>query len=61
MKRKRFSTEFKAKVAIEAIKGGMTVNELASKFGVRPSQTMVGRNSYCPMLAIYSVALQKKN
>jgi transposase len=38
MKRKRFSTEFKAKVAIEAIKGGMTVNELSSEFGVHPSQ-----------------------
>ena len=38
MKRKTFKTEFKAKEAIEAIKGDMTVNELASEYGVHPSQ-----------------------
>ena len=38
MKRKRFSKEFKAKVAIEAIKGQLTVNELAQEFGVHVSQ-----------------------
>ena len=31
MKRKKFSTEFKAKVAIEAIKGHLTANEIASE------------------------------
>jgi len=34
MKRRRFSTEFKAKVALEAIKGQRTANELAQEFGV---------------------------
>ena len=38
MKRKKFSKEFKAKVAIEAIKGQRTVNELAQEFGVHSSQ-----------------------
>jgi transposase-like protein len=38
MKRKSFNTEFKAKVAIEAIKGHKTVNELASEFEISPSQ-----------------------
>lgn len=38
MKRKKFSKEFKAKVAIEAIKGQRSVNELAQEFGVHPSQ-----------------------
>jgi len=38
IKRKRFSAEFKSKVAIEAIKGLQTINELASKFNVHPNQ-----------------------
>ena len=38
MKRKKFSKEFKAKVAIEAIKGQRPVNELAQEFGVHPNQ-----------------------
>lgn len=38
MKRKKFSKEFKAKVAVEALKGQRTVNELAQEFGVHVSQ-----------------------
>ena len=38
MKRKSFTTEFKAKVAIEALKGHKTVSELASEFEIHPSQ-----------------------
>ncbi len=38
MKRKSFSSEFKAKVAIEALKGQRTVNEIAAEFEVHPSQ-----------------------
>ena len=37
MKRRRFSKEFKAKVALEAIKGQRTANELAQEFGVHVS------------------------
>jgi len=36
-RRKRYSAEFKAKVALEAIKGEATVSELASKHGVHPN------------------------
>ena len=36
--RRRFSTEFKAKVAIEAIKGQRTVAELAGAYEVHPNQ-----------------------
>lgn len=38
-KRKRYSAEFKAKVALEAIRGEMTVAQLAAKHGVH--QTMI--------------------
>jgi len=36
MKRKKYSNELKAKVAIAAIKGHKTVNEIASEFGIHP-------------------------
>jgi Transposase len=36
--RKRYSTELKAKVALEAIRGHKTANEIASMYGVHPTQ-----------------------
>lgn len=36
--RKRYAAEFKAKVALEALKGGETLSEVASRFGVHPNQ-----------------------
>ena len=36
--RRRFSAEFKFKVALEAAKGTKTINELASEYEVHPSQ-----------------------
>jgi transposase-like protein len=38
MKRKSFSAELKAKVALEAIRGQKTVNEIASEYDVHPTQ-----------------------
>ena len=40
-KRKKYSAEFKAKVALEAIKGEETALQLASGYGVHP--TMITR------------------
>jgi transposase len=37
-KRKNFSSQFKAKVALEAIRGVKTVTEIAQEFGVHPTQ-----------------------
>ena len=37
-RRKRFSGDFKAKIALEAIKGFKTVAEIASEHGVHPNQ-----------------------
>lgn len=36
--RRKFSKEFKAKVAVEAIKGQRTANEIAQEFGIHVSQ-----------------------
>jgi len=36
--RKHYSAEQKAKIALTAIKGQQTVNEIASDFGVHPTQ-----------------------
>lgn len=36
-KRTRYSAEFKAKVAIEAMKGEKTMSELGAKYGVHPN------------------------
>jgi len=38
MQRKHFSAEFKSKVALEAIKEQMSLNEIASKYEVYPNQ-----------------------
>ena len=36
--RRRYSSAFKAKVALEALKGEQTLNELAAEYGVHPVQ-----------------------
>lgn len=36
--RKRYPAEFKARVALEAIKGHKTANEIASEYGVHATQ-----------------------
>ena len=38
MKRKQHSKEFKAKVALEALKGHKTINEIAAEYEVHPTQ-----------------------
>lgn len=36
--KKQYSAEFKAKVALEAIRGLKTANEIAAEYGVHPTQ-----------------------
>ena len=38
MQRKKYSAEFKAKIALEAVKGLKTINEIAGETGVHPTQ-----------------------
>lgn len=35
---KKYSSDFKVKVALEAIKGIKTINEISSEYGVHPTQ-----------------------
>jgi len=37
-KRRRFTAEFKARVALDALRGEKTIQEIASKHRVRPNQ-----------------------
>ena len=43
--RKQYSAEFKARVALEALKGHKTMNELVSIYGVHPTQLPRGAQS----------------
>jgi transposase-like protein len=36
--RKRYSADFKSKIALEAVKGAKTINEIASIHGLHPNQ-----------------------
>ncbi len=44
-KRKNFSGDFKAKVALEAIRGIKTVNEIGQEFGVHPTQVGIWKKA----------------
>jgi transposase-like protein len=53
--RKSHNGQFKAKVAIEAIRGLKTINEIASHFGVHPNQvTAWKKQALCELPQIFS-------
>lgn len=52
MEKRKFSPEFKAKVAIEALKERMTVLEISSKFKIHPTQITNWKNEFLEKSAL---------
>ena len=46
MSKKKYSAEFKAKVAIEAIKGEETISEIGSRYGIHPGQVRAWKKEF---------------
>ncbi len=61
--RKRHTAEFKAKVAIEAVKGLKTINEIAAHFEVAPIARLQNTRSgiYGCGLISFNATIEKKN
>ena len=61
MGRKSYSGELKARVALEAIKGQRTINEIASEYGVHPNQIVQWKKQATEELpALFSDKRKKK-
>ena len=53
--RKSFTSQHKAKVALEAIRGTKTLNEIAQEFAVHPTQVGNGKKYYLHKLLEFSI------
>ena len=53
VQRRRHSAECKAKVALEAIKGERTVNEVVAEYGVQPGQIALQSLGYRKPKSVY--------
>lgn len=59
-KKKQYSAEFKAKVALEAVKQQQTINQIATQFSVHPNQVMNWKKQLTQALpAIFSNGKQQ--
>ena len=56
--RRKFSSAFKSKVALEAAKGLKTINEIASSYGLQPAQVSEWKRI---LLDNMSVVFEKEN
>ena len=45
-KRKKYTAQFKAKVAFEAAKGDRNITEIASEYGIHPQQVRAWRREF---------------
>lgn len=60
--RRRFSAEFKAKVALEAIRGEQTINELAARYELHPNMiTTWKRQAVENMAAVFSGGIERSS
>lgn len=60
--RRRFSAEFKAKVALEAIRGEQTIQELASRYELHPNMSTNWKRQAIENLAsIFNGAVERNN
>ena len=58
-KRRRFSADFKARVALEALRGDKTIQEIAVKHKVHPNQVSRKRQAMDGLGAIFSNGVDK--
>lgn len=62
MKRKSYSAEFKAKVALELVKGNRTVNEIATEYDVHPTMIAKWKRELLDRIPeIFSTKQEKKD
>lgn len=59
--RRKFSAEFKAKVAIEAIKERNTIEQLAKKYELHPNQISVWKKEFLAKAATVFTTDEKDN
>ena len=45
-RRKRYTAQFKARVALEAVKADRSINEIASEYGVHPQQVRTWKREF---------------
>ncbi len=61
-RRKRYSAEFKAKIALEAIRGEQTINELAARYELHPTMiTNWKRQAIENMASAFSGATERSS
>jgi transposase-like protein len=62
MQRKKFTGEFKSKIALEAIREQKTINEIASKYEVYPNQVSTWKRELLERIeGIFSDKRSKEN
>ena len=59
-RKKKYSAEFKAKVALEAIREEKTINEIASHYGIHPQMVRAWKREFLKTKTLPEGACQVK-